>query len=213
MTKTLDYVITFAIGLTAGVLCAKSYYENKYKTLAEEEIASVKEAFKILEDHKQRMSKIVNEEKTEDDENYEEVIVRSEYSKSNKAAEVTDYHTFYKTGTPYSSRTNDIEVKMAEKEFPREEVRPRIISQEDYDETELSFDKMSCTFYIPDRIVVDDLSREVVEPDLIGEENIEYIFNSSEPIICIRNELISVDMEISKDNSSAVETGDVVWPG
>lgn len=209
MTKTLDYVITFAIGLTAGVLCAKSYYENKYKTLAEEEIASVKEAFKTLEDHKQRMSKIVHEEKTEDDENYEELIVKSEYSKPNKAAEVTDYHTFYKTDTV----KEDIEVKMAEKEFPREEVRPRIISQADYDETELSFDKMSCTFYIPDRIVVDDLSREVVEPDLIGEENIEYIFNSSEPIICVRNERIGVDMEISKDNSSAVETGDVVWPG
>lgn len=202
MTKTLDYVITFAIGLTAGVLCAKSYYENKYKTLAEEEIASVKEAFH--EEDRPRKP-----EKTEDDENYEELIVKSEYSKPNKAAEVTDYHTFYKTDTV----KEDIEVKMAEKEFPREEVRPRIISQADYDETELSFDKMSCTFYIPDRIVVDDLSREVVEPDLIGEENIEYIFNSSEPIICVRNERIGVDMEISKDNSSAVETGDVVWPG
>lgn len=202
MTKTLDYVITFAIGLTAGVLCAKSYYENKYKTLAEEEIASVKEAFH--EEDRPRKP-----EKTEDDENYEELIVKSEYSKPNKAAEVTDYHTFYKTDTV----KEDIEVKMAEKEFPREEVRPMIISQADYDETELSFDKMSCTFYIPDRIVVDDLSREVVEPDLIGEENIEYIFNSSEPIICVRNERIGVDMEISKDNSSAVETGDVVWPG
>lgn len=202
MTKTLDYVITFAVGLTAGVLCAKSYYENKYKTLAEEEIASVKAVFHE-EDHPRKP------EKTENDEKYEEVIVKTGYAKPVEAAEVTDYHTFYKTDTV----KEDIEVKMAEREFPREEVRPRIISQADYDETELSFDKMSCTFYIPDRIVVDDLSREVVEPDLIGEENIEYLLTTDEPIICVRNERIGVDMEISKDSSSAVETGDVVWQG
>ena len=34
---------------------------------------------------------------------------------------------------------------------------------------------MSCTFYVPDQILVDDLSREVVEQFVIGPENFEYL--------------------------------------
>lgn len=206
MSRTFDYVITFAVGLTAGALCAKMYYEDKYKALAEEEIASVKEAF-----HKDSGKSSEKPENTSTEDEYEEVIVRSEYSKPTGNTEVTDYHTFYKP-KEVDDKEN-MEVKMAEKEFPREESRPRIISQEDYDETELSYDKMSCTFYVPDKIVVDDLSREVVEPDIIGEENIEYLLTSNEKIICVRNDSISVDMEISRDESSVAETGDLVWLG
>lgn len=206
MSRTIDYVITFAVGLTAGAVCAKLYYESKYKALADEEIESVKEAYRDLSEHKAVMEKFA-EEKQEDKDDVEEneEIVR-EYIRPVKPEEPTDYHNFYKN-------TEKAEVKMAEREFPREEVRPRIITQEEYDETEPGFDKMSCTFYVPDKLIVDDLSREVVEPDIIGEENIEFMLTTNEPIICIRNELISVDMEISRDESSAVEVGDVVWRG
>lgn len=202
MSRTTDYIIIFVAGLTAGALCAKFYYEDKYRTLAEEEINSVKEAFKdkTLVVHVKDVSKPVEKE-----EHQEEEIIR-EYSAPTEVGTATNYHDFYK-GEPI------LEEKMAMKEFPREETRPRIISQEDYDGTEPDFDKMSCTFYVPDRIIVDDLSREVVEPDVIGEENIEYMIESKEPIICIRNERIAVDMEISRNETSAVETGDVVWRG
>lgn len=209
MSKTLDYVIIFCAGLTAGVLCTKEYWKSTYKTRAEEEIESVKHIYNV------EKAKIVaeavkknNQKKDELSEGYissAPLKPRVEYAEPNE--EVVNYGEFY------SKEEVSLEEKMARTESPKEFDEPYLISEEEYSDTNIYFDKMSCTFYVPDRVVVDDLSREAVEPEVIGEKNIEYLIQTDEPLIYIRNENLSCDLEISKQESSIEETGDQVWFG
>lgn len=202
MTKTFDYLIIFCVGLTAGVLGSREYFKTKYESWARDEVDSViKHAFS--------KDKNDNSEENSTPDNQKKVVVNDFSEKTD--VDATDYRNFYeKKGDIYGNKES-LEVNMAMKEHPREKDGPYLISEEDYSETELSFDKMSCTFYVPDRLIVDDLSREAVEPDVIGVENIEYLVKTENKFVYIRNELLGCDLEISRDESSVAETGDVVW--
>ena len=201
MSKTLNYLLIFGVGLTAGVLSAREYFKSKYQSWAEDEIESVRQAFYRQMNVSDDISQPDNQKK---------VVVNDKIMKTEPKKEAVNYQTYYEKSDISDVKAN-LEVEMAEKEFPRENDEPYLISEEDYSETEISFDKLSCTFYIPDRLIVDDLSREVVEPDVIGEENIKYLIKTDEKFVYIRNELLGCDMEISRDETSVVETGDVIW--
>lgn len=201
MSKTLNYLLIFGAGLTAGVLSARGYFKSKYQSWAEDEIESVRQAFYRQMNVSDDISQPDNQKK---------VVVNDKIMKAEPKKEAVNYQTYYEKSDISDVKAN-LEVEMAEKEFPRENDEPYLISEEDYSETEISFDKLSCTFYIPDRLIVDDLSREVVEPDVIGEENIKYLIKTDEKFVYIRNELLGCDMEISRDETSVVETGDVIW--
>ena len=202
MSKNFDYFIIFFVGLTAGVLGSREYFKNKYDSWAKEEVDSIlRQAFEKKPDDSPK--KVETSQKT---------IIVNDISET-KPAVSTDYRTFYSKSGDTLEKEKPLEVKMAEKEHPREQDGPYLISEEDYSETELSYDKMSCTFYVPDKIVVDDLSREAVEPSVIGDENIEYLVKTQSKFVYIRNELLSCDLEISRDESSIAESGGVVWRG
>ena len=208
MYKTIEALIIFSVGVAAGVIGTREYFKNEYRTRADEEIESVKSALKNY----------IPKHKTEDEKpdepvtTYEKTIVRSGYSEP-ESTEPTDYRKFYESTKEKVDYENRLEAEMAKKEAPSEETKPYLISEEEYSETMETFDKMCCTFYVPDKIVVDDLSREVIEPDILGEDNIEYMLKTNQEFIYIRNEKIGCDMEISKNYESVAETGDLVWRG
>lgn len=212
MSKTVDYVVAFVAGLAAGVLSTQKYWKGYYRQQAEDEIDSVKNAlFKRKDDKKVVTGK---EEAPKNDNlkpNSERTLVDFGYSDPSKVSQATDYNKFYEPEEETVIEHTNLEVEMAKNEAPSEETKPFLISEEDYTETMDSYDKMTCTFYVPDRIVVDDLSREVIEPDVIGEDNIEFLIKTNLEMVYIRNDNISCDMEISKSHDSVVETGDVVW--
>ncbi len=208
MNKTLSVLIIFSVGFATGIVSTRAYFENEYRMRAEEEIDSVKKAFRshISKQEKQ------DEKPVEQPSEYETKIVRSGYLEP-EPEKPTDYRKFYEKANEEAIYEDKLEEEMAKKEAPSEVTKPYLISEEDYSETMETFDKMSCTFYIPDRLVVDDLSREVVEPDILGEDNIEYMIKTNQEFIYIRNESIGCDMEISKSHESVAETGDLVWRG
>lgn len=209
MNTTLKDLCTLGVGVIAGALICRKYYENKYKTIAEDAIASVKNIYTTPKSEK---SEEIKKEETEKPDSTEvkspvnDVI----YTKV-EPNRFTDYKGCW-------TSKDAPEREMAEKEAPREEdKRPYIITEEMYTDEEPYFEKTSCTFYVPNHVVVDDLSREVVEPGVIGEDNIEYLLkmaqNGDFQIIYIRNESISVDMEISIEPISIEDSGAMVWFG
>lgn len=213
MSKTIEYLIIFGVGVAAGILSTKSYFENKYKKIADDEIDSVRE---VYSQRKKPINSDISEKNTSKAEetpkkipNYDMESVVYGYSTHSIAEEPTDYHKFYEK----DQEEEILEIKMAEKEAPKEEDRPYLITEEEYSETELTFDKMSCTFYVPDQILVDDLSHESVEPYVFGEENTDFLINSKDKFIYIRNEKLGCDLEISKNYNSIEESGDRVWFG
>lgn len=212
MNKTIEYLLIFSVGIATGVLSTRGYFEKKYRLRADEEIESVK---RVYNGELKLYFKDKNPENAPDPEPekpvmYESTIVNNGYSERT-IEESTDYRKFYDQSSKEAAYEDKLEEEMAKKEAPSEETKPYLISDVDYSETMDQYDKLCCTFYVPDRIVVDDISREVIEPDVLGEDNIEYMIKSTQDFIYIRNESIGCDMEISKNYESVAETGDVVW--
>lgn len=198
MSRAFDYTLIFVAGFTAGVLSARSYFKNLYMRCAEDQIDSVRQAFYMQMGSKpdEKTGKVGKPE-----------IFKGEKPKENPESNV-NYGGYYDKD---QHKDDKLEDSMAVKEFPKEVDEPYIISEEQYSETEVTYDKLSCTYYIPDRLVVDDLSREPVEPDVIGDANLEYLMKTNEKFVYIRNDTLGCDLEISRDETSVVETGDIVW--
>ena len=213
MSKTIEYLLLFSAGVIAGVLSTRAYFKNEYRMRAEEEIQSVKEAYRRrCEKNNDDISSKTPGEKIEQIIPYEKTLVDFGYSSTKPTEPATSYTDFYKSEPVVEAVKVDIlEEEMAKKEAPSEENKPFLISEEVYSETEISFDKMSCTFYVPDKVLVDDLSRETVEVNVIGEDNLDYLVRTDEKIVYIRNENLGCDLEISRDMNSLEETGDPVW--
>ena len=102
---------------------------------------------------------------------------------------------------------------MAKNESPTEKQKPYFITEDDYTDSEPGYDKLSCTYYVPDRVLVDDLSREVVEVDTVGEENLDFLARSTNEIMYVRNDNISCDFEVMRSIDSIEDSGAQVWYG
>lgn len=219
MSKTIELLVVFSAGLAVGALSTRGYFEKKYRLRADEEIESVKHIYNENLKLRFKEEEPEKQEKSVDDipkparmvtNPYEKLVDSNLYS-TRVDEKVTDYRKFYEHGSDEAVYADKLEEEMAEREAPVEDTKPYLISEEDFSETMSTYDKLSCTFYVTDRIVVDDVSREVIEPDVIGEDNIEFMIKTPQNFIYIRNENISCDMEISKNYDPVVETGDVVW--
>lgn len=83
---------------------------------------------------------------------------------------------------------------------------PIIITETDYSERELTFDKREIDFYMEDKALVNEES-ELMDMDPIGYENIEEFMNDdSEDTLYIRNASVSSDFMIRKVFGSFSET-------
>ena len=219
MSKTFDYVIIFGVGVVTGVVGSREYFKSKYKTLADKEIESTKHAYSVEKARIEANNTIKENKKPVDILNESQLSsvppklrsdILAEYDGESERTAV-NYQEFYsKDDIPEGK---PLEVEMAEKEFPSESGKAYLISEEEYMDSQLLYDKMSCTFYVPDRVLVDDISREVVEQDILGDELIEYLVRTDDLLVYIRNDNLSCDLEISKQESSISETGDSVWFG
>lgn len=212
MNKTIEYLLIFASGILLGALSTRNYYKNEYEKRADEEIESVKATYSRSKPAQNEEKEEKTEEKvTENTPHIESVppkIVNLYRGEVDHDAEV-DYGKYYSS---QERRDDDVKVYMeaqdpAEKEFPREEDGPMIIDATTYDSTEPGFDKMSCTLYVPNMTVVDDTSREVVDDDILGIDNLAYLANSGATLGYIRNTSISCDMEIAIVDESIEESG------
>lgn len=211
MNRTLANWLIFGAGLAVGAGGTCLFWKKHFETRAQEEIDSVKAIYTY------KKPEPIDDPNPPKDENGENVKPPEKMYQPAET-EPVDYGQFYKeTETPQAEVTplfiNNVEEEMAQKESPSERVKPYLITEEDYTDTEPGYDKISCTFYVPDRVLVDDLSREVVEPDTIGDDMIEFLIKSNEDIVYVRNENISCDIEILRNLDGIEESGAQVWYG
>ena len=81
-------------------------------------------------------------------------------------------------------------------DYPEE---PIIITEEDYSEKELSFDKYEVDFYVGDNALVDENNELIESCDAIGYENLEkFISDESEDVMYIRNASSGADYMVRK---------------
>lgn len=101
------------------------------------------------------------------------------------------------------------EVIAIEQESPSEDYpsEPIVITEEDYSERELYFDKLEVDYYLDDGALVDESEDLMVIEDSIGYENLEKFLNDeAEDIMYVRNAKNNADYLVRKVSGSYSDT-------
>ena len=95
-----------------------------------------------------------------------------------------------------SVEARTVETDRPSEDYPEE---PIIITEEDYSERELSFDKYEVDYYVGDSALVNENDEMVEAGDIVGYENLEqFIADESEEIMYIRNASSGADYMVKK---------------
>lgn len=208
----MNKVFIFILGAAVGSLATWKFVEKKYRRIADEEIESVKEAFKnreskIAEDEKQaeelgvkspskefyNQLKEASDKLTDDVNHYKEIITTSGYSSTNMQPNTTieDYNqtdTYEEDG-----------IEIISSDYPE----PYTIAPEEFGEME-DF-KTESLIYYEDKVVATD-DDEIVDDieNLIGDA-LDHFGEYEDDAVHVRNEATKTDYEILKSEKSFSE--------
>lgn len=183
----------FAAGLGIGFFAGKKFYQEKYRKMADEDIASVNEmTTRRINDMKKAIMDL--------DANEEENV---EISTTEDIEDISDEEL--KTNERIVMQYN----KSVKKEGEVESIRQKptkamiyVISEEEYME-EGDYDKVSLEYFEGDKMLVDDRDIPVDDPDaIIGEGTLDDFVISDDAEMYVRNDNISIDYELTKSEGS-----------
>lgn len=174
----LLYAVAFAAGVGTGILISRSYFKQKYEAIADEEIEDVKIAYGIF---KKEANEIINEVDK----------LKGEYETKVKLYSGGDYSIY-------------------DDEHPRDDTAeyPYEITEEEYSESELSYDKLVLQYYVEDGILFDPDENEVVmgQTTTIGEDGFNKLKDSDGTYaLYFRNDTYGADYEVVKVSGSFYE--------
>lgn len=182
----------FAAGLGIGFFAGKKFYQEKYRKMADEDIASVNEmTTRRINEMKQAIMDVDAEEEnvgistTEDIED-----ISDEELKTNERIVMQYNKAVKKEGEVESIRQKPTKAMIY------------VISEEEYME-EGDYDKVSLEYFEGDKTLVDDRDIPVDDPDaIIGEGTLDDFVISDDAEMYVRNDNISIDYELTKSEGS-----------
>lgn len=183
MNEYLKLAAAFTIGLGAGILASKRFFQLKYEKIAEEEIASVRESLSHRSGH------IIEETSIEDPEKFANKLIEDV-----RKSDTRTTHVYSTIDNMYTSTKMD---ELLAKEHPEED-RPEDcyeITETEYSETALGYDKRTLHYYIDDDMLVDADNGDWSSND-IGVEAIELIRSSDVAELYFRNDPSAIDYEV-----------------
>lgn len=171
--KIFKGLCIFGAGALVGAVVAAKAVREKYQQEAEEEIAEMREYYR--EKQQETKTEEVKEEKDESTEEYKEIVKDEGY---------TNY-TQYNDVKP-EEKIDDVE----------DEWTPSIIDPEEFGE-DPSYDTATLT-YFKDGVLADEVD-EVMDPKMVGEENLKIFDEFGARSIYVRNDEHMIDFEIIRD--------------
>lgn len=183
MTEYLKLAAAFTVGLGAGILASKRFFQLKYEKIANEEIESVRQTVAS------KVSHIIEETSLDNPEEFSERLKGSD-------------DTFYSSSidnmyTSVKKSKDDYIQELVEKEHPEDD-RPEDcyeISETEYSETALGYDKLTLHYYIDDDMLVNADNDDWTNTEL-GAEAYELIRTSGESNLYFRNDPDARDYEV-----------------
>ena len=173
--KIFKGLCIFGAGALVGAVVAAKAVREKYQQEAEEEIAEMREYYR--EKQQETKTEEVKEEKDESTEEYKEIVKDEGY---------TNY-TQYNDVKPEEKIDDDVE----------DEWTPSIIDPEEFGE-DPSYDTATLT-YFKDGVLADEVD-EVMDPKMVGEENLKIFDEFGARSIYVRNDEHMIDFEIIRDD-------------
>ena len=158
----------FTIGLGAGILASKRFFQLKYEKIAEEEIESVKAKYSMRSGH------IIERTSIEEPEEFEEKL--AEEMKQPEPRVYSTIDNMY--GERYSDDKEERDARIVETLHPEEEDYPEEpfeINEEEFSETELGFDKVVLHYYVADDILAEADSGNTDLGQTIGDEGLNTV--------------------------------------
>lgn len=182
MKNTLSKLLIFVAGAAIGSVATWKIVEEKYKQIAQDEIDSVREAYrerhKYIEAHEEAVK-----------ENLEILKAESEKIAEAKKKEYVDYRTVAKE---YVSEEDHEEVDKMEAS------RPRVISPEEFGEL-YDYDQVSLTYY-SDGVLTDDWDNPIEDvDDVVGLDSLKTFGEYEDDSVFVRNDAMRTDYEILRD--------------
>ena len=176
--KIFKGLCIFGAGALVGAVVAARAVREKYQQEAEEEIAEMREYYREKQQEtKTEEVKEEKEEKGESTEEYKEIVKDEGY---------TNY-TQYNDVKPEEKIDDDVE----------DEWTPSIIDPEEFGE-DPSYDTATLT-YFKDGVLADEVD-EVMDPKMVGEENLKIFDEFGARSIYVRNDEHMIDFEIIRDD-------------
>lgn len=179
MNKGIVAFLGFAFGGVAGFFAGRKLTEQHYNQMVEEEIESVKRAFRNYSKAK------TSGKKEEKKNNNETVDMKKEASR--ERSERKDYRAYYDNGKT--------EVKQ-ETESDDSQSGIYVISPDDFDS--VGYDTISLKYY-SDGVVADDYGEPMSEEEIensITRESLSHFGEYEEDSVFVRNDLMKTDYEI-----------------
>lgn len=182
----------FAAGLGIGFFAGKKFYQEKYRKMADEDIASVNEmTTRRINEMKQAIMEVDAEEENVEISTTEDIEdISDEELKTNERIVMQYNKAVKKEGEVESIRQKPTKAMIY------------VISEEEYME-EGDYDKVSLEYFEGDKTLVDDRDIPVDDPDaIIGEGTLDDFVISDDAEMYVRNDNISIDYELTKSEGS-----------
>ena len=178
MSETVKRIFIFVAGAGLGAFATWQFLKNKYEQIANDEIASVKEAYNKKNDISSAESHEKYYEKTDDGKWVETTLPSEE--------EVSEYK---KIVSNYTSNENEEEKGVTD--MPR---GPYVIKPEEFGN--MDYDLLSLEYY-SDKVLVDEDDHPIQDVEyMVGEDSLEHFGEYEEDAVYVRNDLIKTDFEI-----------------
>ena len=175
--KLFKGLCIFGAGALVGAVVAAKAVREKYQQEAEEEIAEMREYYREKEQKRKEAEECeAIAEETETETEYKEIVKDEGY---------TNY-TQYNDVKPEEKIDDDVE----------DEWTPSIIDPEEFGE-DPSYDTATLT-YFKDGVLADEVD-EVMDPKMVGEENLKIFDEFGARSIYVRNDEHMIDFEIIRD--------------
>ena len=174
--KLFKGLCIFGAGALVGAVVAAKAVREKYQQGGEEEMAEMREYYRE------------KEQKGREAEEYEAIVeeTETEYKEIVKDEGYTNY-TQYNDVKPEEKIDDDVE----------DEWIPSIIDPEEFGE-DPSYDTATLT-YFKDGVLADEVD-EVMDPKMVGEENLKIFDEFGARSIYVRNDEHMIDFEIIRDD-------------
>lgn len=183
-------VVIFSAGAAIGSIVTWKLIEAKYKQIADEEIASVKEVFTVR--------KKTTEDKEEDESEEDSLTIAEEYHNEDKP----DLMEYSKIIDEEGYDSEAIESKLENKPRSVDHDEPYVISPDEFGEFD-DYEQISLTYYEGDGFLADDMDELVDDiEDVVGFESLNHFGEYEEDAVHVRNDRLKADYEILVDTRS-----------
>lgn len=183
----MNKVFIFTLGAAAGSLLTWKLLEKKYKQIADEEIASVKEVYKAKYEGASRIS-------FEHIDTPVEITGLSEVNGAQIA--------YYKQIADYTNDEAVIEVEQGE-----DRIEPYVITPEEYGDME-GYERRALTYYA-DNVLADENEDVINEPENLIGDALEHFGEHADFAVYVRDENNECDYEILKHDETYADVNGV----